>query len=120
VMADDRLHRRLDHRWRGRELAIEAVRTATKAGALRDDVPADVLVDHAGMVHRYLLRRWAAGEIDDHELRARVLHAYDVCLLAVARPRTRTRLLEHATGLVSHVDDVGDEHLDRRGVRRGR
>jgi AcrR family transcriptional regulator len=99
VLSDEELYGRLERRWRGRELTVDAVRAATRAGALRDDLPTDVVVDHAGMVHRHLLRRWAVGEIGDRELHTSVLQAYDLSLLAVAKPRMRARLLEHAAGL---------------------
>jgi AcrR family transcriptional regulator len=100
VLSDEELYGRLERRWRGRELTINAIRAATRAGALRDDVPAEVVVDHAGMVHRHLLRRWAVGEIDDCELHTAVLQGYDLSLLAVAKPRMRARLLEHAASPV--------------------
>ncbi len=107
VLSDEALYGRLEHRWRGRDLTIEAVRTATAAGALRDDLPAEVLVDQASMVHQHLARRWVFGAVDDAELHAAVLHAWDVCLLAVARPRMRVRLLEHAAGLAPLQRGVG-------------
>jgi hypothetical protein len=51
------------------------------------------------MVLFHLQRRWTADEIDDSELRAGALHAFDICLLAVAKPRARARLLVHAHSL---------------------
>ena len=110
VLSDEDLYGRLERRWHGRELTIDAVRTATRAGALREDLSAEVLVDHAGMVHRHLLRRWSVGEIDHGELRAAVLHAYDVCLLAVAKPRMRARLLGTRPGSPRFSPGWCDDH----------
>jgi AcrR family transcriptional regulator len=112
AIADEQLYEQLDYRSRGRELIAEEIRSATKAGALGNDVPAEVLVDHAEMVYRELIRRWATGEIDDAALCARVLHAFDVTLLAVANPQTRTRLLEHSQGLRRR-----DRSVDKQVVR---
>jgi hypothetical protein len=69
--------------------------SATRAGALRGDVSPEWLVEHAGTVFLHALGRWAAGDIDEKALAATTLHAFDVCLLAVARPAARRRLLEH-------------------------
>ena len=95
VVADDALCVELSHHWPGLEPTLEAMRSAVRSGALRDDLPAEVLVEHAGAVFLQLLARWARSEIDQRALTAGVLHAYDICLLAVAGPSTRSRLLEH-------------------------
>jgi AcrR family transcriptional regulator len=97
LMTDEQLHDRLD--WRARELNIDTVRSAIAGGELRDDLEPEVLVDHAGAVYRHILHLWANSKIDDAELLAGVLHAYDLACLSVARPRARKRLLEHLLAL---------------------
>lgn len=101
VLMDDRLLNTINLRWAGWELIVSEIRAATLRGALRDDIDPDVLAEHAGMVLFQLQRRWTAGEIDSDELRARALHAFDICLLTIARPRARARIVNHAHSLQS-------------------
>jgi AcrR family transcriptional regulator len=95
VLMDDRLLHQINLRWTGWDLIVNEIRAATRRGVLRDDVDPDVLADHAAMVLFHLQRRWTVGEIDSDELRAGALHAFDLCLLTVARPRARERILQH-------------------------
>jgi AcrR family transcriptional regulator len=97
VMSDEQLHDRLD--WRGRRVNSASVQSAIQRGDLREDLPADAIIDQAGAVYRYILHLWATSKIKREELLAGVLHGYDVALLAVARPRARKRLLEHMAAL---------------------
>ena len=83
-------------------MIVAEIGAATKAGALRDDIDPAVLVEHAAMMLFHLQRRWSAGEIDDDGLRAGALHAFDICLLAVAQPRARARILKHAQSVSSN------------------
>jgi AcrR family transcriptional regulator len=108
VVTDATLQRQLSSHWPGLELTLDAIRTATRSRALRADLAAETLVEHAGAVFLQLLWRWSQGEIDEPALTAGVLHAFDVCLLAVATPRVRARLLDHIAGL--------DPLLPRRGA----
>lgn len=95
VVADPDLTRHLGVRWRGSEVILDAIRSATDARLLRGDVPAAWLAEHAGTVLFHALGRWAAEEIDEPQLAAIALHGFDVCLLAVAMPSARRRLLAH-------------------------
>jgi AcrR family transcriptional regulator len=99
IVSSPGLYLELSARWRGRELTREAIRAATRAGMLRDDLSPDLLVEQAGTVFLHLLGRWGAGDLDGDALRAGALRAFDVCLLAVARPPARARLLAHAATL---------------------
>ena len=99
VVSDPGLYRQLGDRWCGTDLILDALESGTRAGVLRDDLAAARLVEHAGTVYLHALGRWAASEIDESALAAAALHAFDVCLLAVARPKARVRLLEHVAGL---------------------
>ncbi len=103
VVTDARLQRNLSSYWPGLELTLDAIGAATRSGLLRADLAAEALVEHAGAVFLHLLWRWSQGEIDEPELTAGVLHACDVCLLAVATPRVRARLLEHSAGLAPRL-----------------
>lgn len=102
IVADPALYRRLSRGWHGRQAVAESIDAATRSGALRADIAPDLLVQQAGTVFLHLLGRWAADEIDERVLQAGVLHAFDVCLLAIARPHVRTRLARHAAGLEVH------------------
>ncbi|HSA51701.1 MAG TPA: TetR/AcrR family transcriptional regulator [Yinghuangia sp.] len=102
IVADAALYRRLAQGWHGRRAVAQSIDAAMRSGALRTDLAPDLLVQHAGTVFLHLLGRWAADEIDERVLQAGVLHAFDVCLLAIARPHVRTRLVEHAAGLEVH------------------
>lgn len=101
VLMDDRLLNEINLRWTGWDLIVNEIRAATRRGVLRGDVDPGVLADHAGMVLFQLQRRWTADEIDTDELRDCALHAFDLCLLTVARPRARVRILNHAHSLKS-------------------
>lgn len=102
IVADPELYRRLSRGWHGRRTVAESIDAAARSGALRCDLAPDLLVQHAGTVFLHLLGRWAADEIDESVLQAGVLHAFDVCLLAIARPHVRPRLAEHAAVLEAH------------------
>jgi len=99
VVMDDRLVNLVNVRWTGWDLIVAEIGAATETGVLRADIDAPVLAEHAAMVLFHLQRRWTAGEIDDAELRAGALHAFDICLLAVAQPRARARILAHVQSL---------------------
>lgn len=99
VLMDDRMVNEVNRGWTGWEPIVAEIRAATRRGVLRDDVDPAVLADHAAMVLFHLQRRWTAGEIDTDELRAGARHAFDLCLLTIARPRARARILAHARSL---------------------
>jgi AcrR family transcriptional regulator len=99
VITDLRLNAAVAPRWTGRRIVLDAIEHAVRSGALRDDVAPVRLLDQAGPTHAHRLHQWAVRAIDDASLHASVLYAYDVSLLAVARPRVRTRLLEHMATL---------------------
>lgn len=99
VIIDTSLQRDLSSHWPGLELTLDAIRTATRSRALRADLAAETLVEHAGAGFLHLLWRWSRGEIDEPALTAGALHSFDVSLLAVATPRTRRRLLAHIAEL---------------------
>ena len=101
VLMDDRLLDQVNLRWSGWDLIVTEIRAATRRGALRDDIDPDVLADHAAMVLFHLQRRWTAGDITAEQLRAGALHAFDICLLAIARPRARPDILAHANSMLS-------------------
>ncbi len=103
ILMDDRLVTQMNEQWTGWDLIVNEIRAATDSGALRPDIDPVVLAEHAGMVLFHLQRRWTAGEIDNIELRDRALYAFDIALLAMARPRARTRLLAHIQAL-EHED----------------
>jgi AcrR family transcriptional regulator len=99
MLMDDRLFNQLNKQWTGWDLLVTEIRAAMHSGALRADIDPVVLAEHAGMVLFHLQRRWTAGEIDDVALRERALHAFDIALLAIARPRARARILLHLESL---------------------
>lgn len=110
VVMDDRLVNLVNVRWTGWDLIVDEIGAATRAGALRADIDPHLLAEHAAMVLFHLQRRWTADEIDDAELRAGALHAFDICLLAVAQPRARGRIIKHAKSLRSDLRDLAETH----------
>ena len=109
VVTDARLQRDLSKYWPGLEPKLDAIRTATRSRALRPDLDAETLFEQAGAVFLHLLWRWSQGEIDERALEAGALHAFDVCLLAVAGPRVRARLLAH----IAELDELVPRHVPR-------
>ena len=99
VLADPALHTRLSRSWHGLDITVSAIEEATRKRMLRPDVPAPRLAAQAGAVLSQRFREWAAGELDERQLTATALHAFDLVLLAVATPRTRERLLVHLADL---------------------
>ncbi|MGA5542441.1 TetR/AcrR family transcriptional regulator [Mycobacterium sp. NPDC051198] len=108
VLMDDRLLDQVNLRWSGWDLIVTEIKAATRRGALRDDIDPDILADHAAMVMFHLQRRWTAGDITAEQLRAGALHAFDICLLAIARPRARTLILDHANSMLSDDRNVAE------------
>ncbi|XTP38416.1 TetR/AcrR family transcriptional regulator (plasmid) [Mycobacterium sp. TJFP1] len=108
VVMDDRLVNQVNVRWTGWDLIVTEIGAATRAGALRADIEPTLLAEHAAMVLFHLQRRWTADEIDHAELRAGALLAFDICLLAVARPRARARILTHAQSLTSATPGLAE------------
>jgi AcrR family transcriptional regulator len=115
VITDLRLNAAIAPRWTGRRIVCDAIEGAARAGALRGDVAPARLLDQAGPTHAHRLHQWAVGIIDEPSLHAGVLYAYDVSLLAVARPKARTRLLDHMAtlepllpALIVHDDPVAE------------
>ena len=115
VITDLRLNAAIAPRWTGRRILLDAVEGAARAGMLRDDVAPTRLLHQAGPTHAHRLHQWAVGLIDDASLHASVLYAYDVSLLAVARPKARARLLEHMAtleprlpALIVHDDTIAE------------
>lgn len=108
VLMDDRLLDQVNLRWSGWDLIVTEIKSATRRGALRDDIDPEILADHAAMVMFHLQRRWTAGDITAEQLRASALHAFDICLLAIARPRARTHILDHANSMLSADRDVAE------------
>lgn len=108
VLMDDRLLDQVNLRWSGWDLIVTEIRAASRRGALRDDIDPEILADHAAMVLFHLQRRWTAGDLDADGLLANALHAFDICLLAIARPRARSRILSHAHSMLSKNEAVAE------------
>jgi AcrR family transcriptional regulator len=117
VVSQPALNAEVAPRWRGRELILDAVESAYRSGTLRPDISQERLVDQAGPVHAHRLRQWAHGDIDDTQLHAGVLYAYDTCLLAVARPAARARLLDHLGSLEPSMPPLIVHAAERSAAR---
>ncbi|MBX3314035.1 MAG: TetR/AcrR family transcriptional regulator [Actinobacteria bacterium] len=108
VLTDDELLVQLAQRWQVQGLMVDEIARAQRTGELLDDLGAEELVDQVGPILLHLLRSWAAGAIDDDALVAGALRALDLCLLAVAPPDQRARLLAHLDVL---ADSAGDARV---------
>ncbi|MCG8424473.1 MAG: TetR/AcrR family transcriptional regulator [Proteobacteria bacterium] len=70
-----------------------ALRAAQDAGCLRKDVGAGILASNIATASVGALHQWAAGQLDDAQLRQRIRFATEVTLAAVAPDVQRRRLL---------------------------
>lgn len=99
IATDSQLQQDVSSYWPGHAMTLGALESATRSRALRTDIEPAVLMEQAGIVFMHMLWRWSQGSIDQDELTAAALHAFDVCLLAVATRTTRARLLAHIEDL---------------------
>jgi AcrR family transcriptional regulator len=99
LLSDPRLYREFAPRFRSQLVFIDAMDAMVHAGMLTDELSVDVIARQIWSSQANYLRQWAAEALDERELRAAVLHEFDLCLLAVATSTTRAHLLDDARSL---------------------
>jgi AcrR family transcriptional regulator len=99
LLSDPRLYREFGPRFRSQTVLTDAMDAMVGAGMLTDELSVEVIARQVWNSQANYLRQWAAGALDEHKLRAAVLHELDLCLLAVATSTTRARLLDDARSL---------------------
>jgi hypothetical protein len=106
LLADARLHTELRPSWGPNAALADALQAMVAAGMLSRDLSVSLISKQVWWAQASHLQLWAAGILDERELRAAVLHDLDLCLLAIATPAARDRLLNHARSLERELRDV--------------
>jgi AcrR family transcriptional regulator len=81
----------------------DAMEDMVASGMLNNDVSIKLIAKQVWWSHTAYLRQWADGHLNEQELRAATLHSLDLCLLSMATPAARDRLLSHARSLEKHL-----------------
>jgi len=96
LLSDAQLHAELRPSWVPDAALADALQAMVAAGMLTRDLSVSLISKQVWWAQRSHLQLWAAGILDERELRAAVLHDLDLRLLAIATPAARERLLDHA------------------------
>jgi len=103
---------------RARSSHEQALRAAIDAGLLDPLTCPRLLGHHIMMAYCQAIRLWAAGMLDDDQLRAQSLHARAIYVQAAATPQSRDRLQREARELESSALAVV-ERLEKLFASRG-
>lgn len=103
LLSEPTLYRELRPRFRPQEMLTEAMEAMVGAGMLTDELSISVIAKQIWSSQANYLRQWAAGALDKRQLRAAVLHQFNLCLLGLATPATRARLLDDARSQEKHL-----------------
>jgi AcrR family transcriptional regulator len=106
LLSDPRLYREFGPRFRSQTVLTDAMDAMVHAGMLTDELSVDAIARQIWNSQANYLRQWAAEALDERQLRAAVLHEFALCLLAVATPTTRARLLDEARSLESDLQHL--------------
>jgi AcrR family transcriptional regulator len=99
LLSDLRLYSNLKPPLQPSKALTDAIEAMVDAGMLNNDLSINLITKQVWWSHTAYLRQWADGFLNERELRAATLHSLDVCLLAMATPPVRDRLLKHARSL---------------------
>jgi AcrR family transcriptional regulator len=106
VFSDAQLYTNLIPSWQPSDALAGEIRTMVRAGMLTNDLSIPRISKEIWRIHMAYLRQWAIGSLDEDQLRAAVLYHLDLCLLAVATPASRKRLLAHARSLQDDLPET--------------
>jgi AcrR family transcriptional regulator len=106
VLSDAELYTNLVPSWRPPDALADELRAMVSAGLLTNELSISKIAKEVWRTHMAYLRRWAAGSLDERQLRAAILYNLDLCLLAVATPANRKRLLAHARSLQGDLPET--------------
>ena len=106
LLSDAQLHAELRPSWVPDAALADALQAMVAAGMLSRDLSVSLISKQVWWAQRSHLQLWAAGILDERELRAAVLHDLDLRLLAIATPAARERLLDHARSMERELRHV--------------
>jgi AcrR family transcriptional regulator len=105
VLSDSQLYTNLIPSWQPVDALAGELDAIVAAGMLTNDLSIPRISKEMWRIHMAYLRLWAIGSLDEDQLRAAVLYHLDLCLLAVATPAGRKRLLAHARSLQDELPE---------------
>jgi AcrR family transcriptional regulator len=103
VLSDAQLYTNLVPSWQPDQALADELGAMVTAGVLTNELSISKIAREVWRMLMAHLRLWAAGSMDEHQLRAAVLYNLDLYLLAMAAPASRKRLLGHARSLQRHL-----------------
>jgi AcrR family transcriptional regulator len=106
VLSDAQLYTNLIPSWQPSDALAGEIRTMVAAGMLTNDLSIPRISKEIWRIHMTYLRQWAIGSLDEDQVRAAVLYHLDLCLLAVATPASRKRLLAHARSVQDDLPET--------------
>jgi AcrR family transcriptional regulator len=106
VLSDSQLYTNLIPTWQPKDALAGELDAMVAAGLLTNDLSIPRMSKEIWRIHMAYLRQWAIGSLDEDQVRAAVLYHLDLCLLAVATPAGRKRLLVHARSLQDDLPET--------------
>jgi AcrR family transcriptional regulator len=106
LLSDVDFYATLTPSWQPTNTLADEMRSMVAAGMLSDDLSVTLIAKQVWWTQMGYLRQWASGRLDGPQLRAAALYSLDLCLLAICRPSSRPRLLEHARSLQNTLGDL--------------
>jgi AcrR family transcriptional regulator len=106
VLSDPQLYTNLIPSWQPKQALADQLAAMVAAGLLTNELSMTKMAKEVWRTHMAYLRLWATGSIDQRQLRAATLYHLDLCLLAVATPASRKRLLTHARSLQGDLPET--------------
>jgi AcrR family transcriptional regulator len=96
LLSEPTLYRDLRPRFRPQEMLAEAMDAMVGAGMLTEELSVVVIAKQVWSSQANYLRQWAAGALNKQQVLDAVMHQFDLCLIGLATPTTRIRLLDDA------------------------
>jgi AcrR family transcriptional regulator len=106
VLSDAQLYTNLIPSWQPVQALADELGAMVAAGLLTNELSRSKIAKEVWRIHMAYLRLWSTDSIDEGQLRAATLYHLDLCLLAVATPASRKRLLAHARSLQGDLPET--------------
>lgn len=106
LLSDAQVHTEMRPTWEPNTSLEDAMQAMVAAGILSRELSVGVISKQVWWAQVAHLQLWAVGILNERQLRAAVLHELDLCLLAIATPAARERLLDHARSLERELRHV--------------
>lgn len=101
LLSDSQLYEELIPDWK--DPLADTMREMVASGVLEEEINIDIVSKQVWWSQLGYMRQWAAGRLEEHELRAAVQHNLVLCLLALSTPAGREDLLQHARVLEKNL-----------------